>query len=99
MSNELERLALGVEDIMPYGTETIFLSTRIKSHQEGRQHMTMQSVITGHYTCSSPRCPLRSHSLVCIKNHLFIVVIGPIINKELELIFRSDRSDRTCVYS
>ena len=44
-------------------------------------------------TCSSPRCPLRSHSLVCIENHLFIVGIGPILNKELELIFRSDRSD------
>ena len=38
-------------------------------------------------TYSSPRCPLFSHSLVCIKNHLFIVGIGPILNKELELIF------------
>ena len=53
----------------------------------------------GLVTCSSPRCPLCSHSLVCIENHLFIVGIGPILNKELELIFRSDRSDRTCVYS
>ena len=50
-------------------------------------------------TCSSQRCPLRSHSLVCIENHLFILGIGPILNKELEFIFRSDRSDRTCVYS
>ena len=50
-------------------------------------------------TCSSRRCPLRSHSLVCIGNHLFIVGIVPILNKELEFIFRSDRSDRTCVYS
>ena len=50
-------------------------------------------------TCSSPRCPLLSHSLVCIENNLFIVGIGPILNKELELIFRPDRSDRTCVYS
>ena len=50
-------------------------------------------------TCSSPRCPLCSHSQVCIENHLFIVGIGPILNKELELIFRSDRSDRTYVYS
>ena len=32
-------------------------------------------------TWSSPRRPLRSHSMVCIKNHLFIVVIGPILNK------------------
>ena len=43
-------------------------------------------------------CPLRSHSLVCIKNQLFIVGIGPILNKELEFIFRSDRSDCTLVY-
>ena len=39
-------------------------------------------------TCSSPRCPQRSHSLVCIKNRLFNVGIGPIINKELD--FYSD---------
>ena len=50
-------------------------------------------------TCSIPRFPLRYHSLVCIENCLFIVGIGPIINKEIKLIFRSDRSDRTCVYS
>ena len=30
---------------------------------------------------------VRSHSLVCIENHLFIVGIGPILNKELEPIF------------
>ena len=34
-------------------------------------------------TCSSPRRPLRSHSLVCSENHLFIVGIGPIRDKEL----------------
>ena len=50
-------------------------------------------------TCSSPRCPLHSHSLVCIENRLFIVGIGPILNKELEFIFQSDQSDRMCVYS
>ena len=50
-------------------------------------------------TCSSPRFPLRSHYMVCIKNHLFIVGIGPILNTELKFIFRSDRSDSTCVYS
>ena len=53
-------------------------------------------------TWSRPRCPLRSHSLVCIENNLFNVGIGPILNKELEFIFRSDhsdRSDRTYVYS
>ena len=48
--------------------------------------------------CSSPRRDVRSHSLVCSENSLLIVGIGPIINKELELIFRSDCSDRTCVY-
>ena len=50
-------------------------------------------------TGSIPRCPLQSHYLVCIKNRLFIVGIGPILNKELEFIFRSDSSDRTCVYN
>ena len=49
-------------------------------------------------TWFSPRCPLSSHSLVCIENNLFIVGIGPFFNKELEFIFRCDRSDRTCVY-
>ena len=34
-------------------------------------------------TCSSPRRHLCSHSLICIKNHLFIVGIGPIRDKEL----------------
>ena len=32
---------------------------------------------------SIPRCHLRSHSTVCIKNNLFIVGIGPILNKEI----------------
>ena len=50
-------------------------------------------------TCFIPRCPVGSHSLVCSKNSLLIVGIGPILNKELGLIFRSDRSDCTCVYS
>ena len=52
--------------------------------------------VSMHVTCSIPRCPLRSHSLVCIENNLFVVGIGPILNKELELIFRSDRSDHKC---
>ena len=30
---------------------------------------------------------VRSHSLVCSKNYLLIVGIGPIINKDLEFIF------------
>ena len=50
-------------------------------------------------TSSIPICHLRSHSLVCIKNRLFIVGIGPIPNKELGFIYRSDRSDITFVYS
>ena len=49
-------------------------------------------------TWSRPRCPLRSHYL-CIKNHLFIVGIGPILKKELGFIFQSDLSVRTYVYS
>ena len=32
-------------------------------------------------TWSIPRFTLRSYSLVCIENHLFIVGIGPILNK------------------
>ena len=32
-------------------------------------------------TWSIPICPLRYHSMVCIENHLFIVGIGPILNK------------------
>ena len=50
-------------------------------------------------TCSSPRRAVRSNSLVCSKNSLLIVGIGPILNKEIELIFRSDCSDCMCVYS
>ena len=37
-------------------------------------------------TWSSPRCHLCSHYSVCIKNHLFIVGIGPILNEELKFI-------------
>ena len=48
MSHELGRLASGVGDIMTSGTDTIFLSTRIKSKQEGRQHIPMKSAITCH---------------------------------------------------
>ena len=38
-------------------------------------------------TWSRPRCPLCSHSLVCIENHLFILGIGLILNKEIKFIF------------
>ena len=50
-------------------------------------------------TDSIPKCPLRSHSLVCIENHLFIVGIGPILNKELKFNYRSDCSYFTFFYS
>ena len=33
------------------------------------------------------------------QNHLFIVGIGPIINKELEFIYQYDRSDCTYIYT
>ena len=33
-------------------------------------------------TGSRPRFPLRSHSMVCTENHLFIVVIRPILNRD-----------------
>ena len=49
-------------------------------------------------TWSSPICHLRSHSPVCIDFYLFIVGIGPILNKELKFIYLSDRSDHTCVF-
>ena len=48
---------------------------------------------------SIPRCHLKSNSLVCIENHLFIVGIGPILNKGLGFIYQSDCSYRTCIYS
>ena len=34
-------------------------------------------------SCSCTRCPLRSHSLVCIEKYLFILGIVPICDKEL----------------
>ena len=55
----------------------------------------IQSLVTG----SRQRCPLQSHSLVCIENYLIIVGIEPILNKELRFIYRYDRNDRTYVYS
>ena len=43
--------------------------------------------------------PLQSHSMVCIENHLFIVVIGQNLNKELGFIYQSYSSDCMYVYS
>ena len=76
-------------DIKPYHDDNVIF----------RRTLWMNYCKDTHKTCSSPRCPLRSHSLVCIEKHLFIVGIRPILNKELKLIFRSDCSDRTYVYS
>ena len=56
-------------------------------------------ILTIYRTCSSPGRAVPSHSLVCIENSLLIIGIVSILNKELGLIFRSDRSDHTCVYS
>ena len=66
-----------------------------------RLHLCVHSVYIGgqYWTCSSPRQAVCSHYLVCSKNSLLIVGIVPIHNKELELIFRSDCSDRMCVHS
>ena len=50
-------------------------------------------------TRSIPRCHLRSNFLVCIKNHLFILGTGPILNEVLQFIYRFDSSDRMCIYS
>ena len=47
----------------------------------------------------SPRRPLRYHYLVCIENHLFIVGIGTVLDKELEFIYQSDFSDHMYVNS
>ena len=57
------------------------------------------SIATPYMTCSSPRYPVRYHSLVCSDNSFKIVWIRPICDKELYFIFRSDQSDGMCVYS
>ena len=50
-----------------------------KSHQE-KDPIKLYTRLT---TCSSPRCLVRSHSLVCSENPFSIVGIGPIPVKEL----------------
>ena len=40
-------------------------------------------ILHWYVTCSSPRRAVRPHSLVCSKNYLSIVGIGPICDKEL----------------
>ena len=66
--------------------DTMDKTQKIYTYQTGKFSMAYSrgnTYVTGYI----PRCPLRSHSMVCIKNHLFIVGIGPILNKELEFIF------------
>ena len=48
----------------------------------GQGNSTLR-IATVYMTCSSPRCPVRSHSLVCSENPFSIVGIGPIPVKEL----------------
>ena len=57
------------------------------------------NLLKPYLTGSIPRYPLRSHTLLCIENYLFIIVIWPILNEDLEFIYQSDCSDRKYVYS
>ena len=43
-----------------------------------------KKILQLHKNWSIAKCPLRSHSLVCIKNDLIIVEIGPILNIEID---------------
>ena len=55
----------------------------LSTHFSPFKYWIMYNPMTG----NTPRCPLRCHSLVCIKNYLSIVVIGPIQDIELIYIF------------
>ena len=46
-------------------------------------HEEILKVVERLVTCSSPRCPLCCHSLVCSENNLFIVGIGPIHDEDI----------------
>ena len=85
--------------LQSYLLSYINLGKYLDTDRKKLNHMTHVWLARSQKTCSSPRRAVRSHYLVCSENSLLIVGIGPILNKELELIFRSDRSDRTCVYS
>ena len=56
-----------------------------------RRFICLPCLMTG----SSTRCTLRSHSLLYIENHLFIVGIVPILSKQPKFIYQYDRSDCT----
>ena len=90
---QIIRLCKGVLNRVP-GTQSRV--NYLKEIREKPQSMTDKCrTVRRLKTWSSPRYPVRSHSLVCIENHLFIVGIRPILNKELEFFSWSDRSDRT----
>ena len=67
--------------------QPLLINVNITRNEANEWYLEAVVEVTKLKTCSSPRCHLRSHSLVCIKNHLFIVGIGPILNREIELIF------------
>ena len=71
------------------GKFSLVLQQAIPNIQSGQPHRSggHSLLMTTTETCSSPRRAIRSHSLVCSENYLLIVGIGPILNKELELIF------------
>ena len=77
----------------------IFKSSDITYFKNSNFNIILFLLGIGYGTCSGPIFPLNSHYLVYINNHLFTVVIGPILNKNIKIVFRSDRSDFTCVYT
>ena len=58
--------------------------SRLKAIKSGT---TLCEIKTKQKMCSSPRRAVCSHYLVCSKNSLLIVGIGPILNKDLKFIF------------
>ena len=69
----------------------------IVSASVDRQTSGTQVNSFGHILCKEDPCLAVLGTRESI--HLFIVGIGPILNKEHKFIFRYDCSDRTCVYS
>ena len=56
----------------------------------GSKNQSFLDIITGVVqspkalkTWYSPKCCIRSHYLLCIENHLFVIGIGPIRDKEI----------------
>ena len=82
----------------PTGQKNRFLAERMQ-YYSCRYSIVCYTILGFLMTWFIPRCHLRSHYPVCIENNLFIVGIRPIINRETEFIYQSDRSDRTYVYS